>query len=76
MGADFALVCSDGAAGSEPLAALSAKRGIPLKIVDDSGIGYDRRFVLSRPDQHVAWRGDVLPEDPAGLLDRITGRGI
>jgi 2-polyprenyl-6-methoxyphenol hydroxylase-like FAD-dependent oxidoreductase len=76
MGADFALVCSGGAAGSEPLAVLAARRGIPLKIVDDSDIGYDRRFVLSRPDQHVAWRGDGPPEDPADLLDRITGRGI
>jgi 2-polyprenyl-6-methoxyphenol hydroxylase-like FAD-dependent oxidoreductase len=76
MGADFALVCSGGTAGSEPLAALAAKRGIPLKIVDVAGIGYDRRFVLSRPDQHVAWRGDVPPEDPAGLLDRITGTSI
>jgi hypothetical protein len=76
MGAGFALVCSGGAAGSEPLAALAAKRGIPLKIVDEAGIAYDRRFVLSRPDQHVAWRGDGPPEDPASLLDRITGRGI
>jgi hypothetical protein len=76
MGADFALVCSGGRDGSEPLAALAAKRGIPLKIVDEAGIAYDRRFVLSRPDQHVAWRGDGPPEDPASLLDRITGRGI
>jgi 2-polyprenyl-6-methoxyphenol hydroxylase-like FAD-dependent oxidoreductase len=76
MGAGFALVCSGGRDGSEPLAALAAKRGIPLKIVDEAGIAYDRRFVLSRPDQHVAWRGDGPPEDPASLLDRITGRGI
>jgi len=30
-------------------------------------------LVLSRPDQHVAWRGDALPVDPLGLIDRIRG---
>jgi hypothetical protein len=29
--------------------------------------------VLSRPDQHVAWRGVRLPEDPLALVDRIRG---
>jgi hypothetical protein len=29
--------------------------------------------VLSRPDQHVAWRGNGLPEDTSGLIDRVRG---
>jgi hypothetical protein len=29
--------------------------------------------VLSRPDQHVAWRGDSQPDDPLALIDRIRG---
>jgi hypothetical protein len=29
--------------------------------------------VLSRPDQHVAWRGDAMPPDPLALIDRIRG---
>jgi hypothetical protein len=29
--------------------------------------------VLSRPDQHVAWRGDSLPADPLALIDRVRG---
>jgi hypothetical protein len=28
---------------------------------------------LSRPDQHVAWRGNALPADPLALIDRIRG---
>jgi hypothetical protein len=28
---------------------------------------------LSRPDQHVAWRGDELPADPLALIDRVRG---
>jgi 2-polyprenyl-6-methoxyphenol hydroxylase-like FAD-dependent oxidoreductase len=31
---------------------------------------YPRRFTLVRPDQVVAWRGDVLPGGPARLLER------
>jgi hypothetical protein len=29
--------------------------------------------VLSRPDQHVAWRGNAAPEDPVSLIDRVRG---
>jgi hypothetical protein len=29
--------------------------------------------VLSRPDQHVAWRGESLPSNPAELIDRVRG---
>ncbi|TCK21469.1 FAD-dependent monooxygenase [Pseudonocardia endophytica] len=31
------------------------------------------RYVLVRPDQHVAWQGDELPSDPHALLDRVRG---
>jgi hypothetical protein len=36
----------------------------------DAGDVYSRKLVLSRPDQHVAWRGDALPADPLVLIDR------
>ena len=35
---------------------------------------YERRLVLVRPDGHVAWRGDALPRDVAGLVAAVTGR--
>lgn len=35
---------------------------------------YERDLLLVRPDQHVAWRGDVLPEDADTLLRLVTGR--
>jgi len=28
---------------------------------------------LSRPDQHVAWRGATLPADSLALIDRVRG---
>jgi hypothetical protein len=31
------------------------------------------RLVLSRPDQHVAWRGDRPPSDPLALIDHVRG---
>ena len=34
---------------------------------------YDRALILSRPDRHVAWRGDTLPSDPLALIDRVRG---
>ena len=34
---------------------------------------YGARYALIRPDQHVAWRGDALPADPAALLRRVSG---
>lgn len=34
---------------------------------------YQRKLILVRPDQHVAWRGDSLPTDCAALLAHVTG---
>ncbi len=52
--------------------------GIPLSSVgiDDARIAelYGRRLVLVRPDGHVAWRGDVEPENAATLMMRVAGR--
>jgi hypothetical protein len=35
---------------------------------------FERDLLLVRPDQHVAWRGDSLPADVAGLLLHVIGR--
>ena len=34
---------------------------------------YGARYALIRPDQHVAWRGDRIPDDVESLLDRVSG---
>jgi 2-polyprenyl-6-methoxyphenol hydroxylase-like FAD-dependent oxidoreductase len=36
---------------------------------------YERKLVLVRPDGHVAWRDDVLPEDCLSLMDIVRGAG-
>jgi hypothetical protein len=54
-----------------------ARRGVPLTVttIADAGICalYERRLVLVRPDGHVAWRGDVMPDDALAVVDCIRG---
>jgi 2-polyprenyl-6-methoxyphenol hydroxylase-like FAD-dependent oxidoreductase len=66
--------------GGAPVAALTAaarQRGVPFQevtIADPSVAAlYGRRLVLVRPDGHIAWRGDVAPDDPLGTIDRMRG---
>ena len=55
----------------------AAERGIPLRVLAPGDprltSRYEARFALIRPDQHVAFRGDVLPADPGAVLERVTG---
>jgi hypothetical protein len=34
---------------------------------------YERDLVLVRPDGHVAWRGNELPENVQGIIDTVRG---
>jgi hypothetical protein len=62
---------------SRALSEAAARRGVPLDIVaiaePEIGALYQRRLVLVRPDGHVAWRGDALPDDALALIDRVRG---
>lgn len=61
----------------EALQAAARERGVPFNVVTWTQQGvpdlYQRRYVLVRPDDTIAWRGDALPPDPAGLLATATG---
>ena len=50
---------------------------IPVKVIhpDESRLHhrYEANFALIRPDQHVAWRGNEIPEDFASLLNHVSG---
>jgi 2-polyprenyl-6-methoxyphenol hydroxylase-like FAD-dependent oxidoreductase len=62
---------------ADPLAQAAEARGVPLRMIAiaDPAIAslYERTLVLVRPDGHVAWRGDALPADPAGVVERMRG---
>ncbi len=77
VGADYTLLRFDARADATPLQEAAAKRGVPLAVLDveskeAEGL-YRHTFVLSRPDQHVAWRGHSMPADPLALIDRVRG---
>jgi 2-polyprenyl-6-methoxyphenol hydroxylase-like FAD-dependent oxidoreductase len=61
----------------DSVAAAAAERGLPLKVVDirndHARMLYERDLVLIRPDHHVAWRGDTVPDNPGAILDRVRG---
>lgn len=52
-------------------------KGVPLKVLDvalpEARNLYERAFVLVRPDQYIAWRGDSTPEDCNMLLAQVCG---
>jgi hypothetical protein len=78
FGPGFTLLATDGdTAGTHALVAAAQARRVPLKVLapadDRLRARYGARFALIRPDQHVGWRGDAIPEDCDGLLTRLTG---
>ncbi|MDB5697700.1 MAG: FAD-dependent oxidoreductase [Alphaproteobacteria bacterium] len=79
MGLGYTLLRSDPGVDVSALQDAAARRGVPLAVIDlspvEAGSLYRRKLVLSRPDQHVAWRGDALPDDPLALIDLVRGAG-
>lgn len=55
----------------------AAQRHMPLKVIQlgasDVVAAYERKLVLVRPDGHVAWRGDAIPDDVGYVLDTVRG---
>jgi 2-polyprenyl-6-methoxyphenol hydroxylase-like FAD-dependent oxidoreductase len=77
FGRGFTLLRFDAAADTTALERAAAARGIPLKVLDvavpEGRELYGRDFSLIRPDQYIAWRGNILPDDVNALLARVTG---
>jgi len=78
LGPDYTVVRRDPAVDVTPLLAAAELRGVPMQVLDIGECScakdlYDHKLVLSRPDQHVAWRGDRAPVDPLALVDRVRG---
>jgi 2-polyprenyl-6-methoxyphenol hydroxylase-like FAD-dependent oxidoreductase len=80
LGSNFALLRFDQAVEVSGLVAAAAQRGLPLVVCDvvaeEAEALYPHKLLLSRPDQHVAWRGDKLPDDPIALVDRVRGAPV
>lgn len=67
----------DQAPSVDGLIAAAADAGLPLGVEHHTEPAvvslYERALVLVRPDGHVAWRGDCMPEDPAAVVRICSG---
>lgn len=77
LGAGYTLIRTAPSVNVAPLQEAARSRGVPLTVLDVpaalAGETYRHKLVLSRPDQHVAWRGDALPDEVTALVDRVRG---
>jgi len=77
LGPDFTLLRLDPQLEVGGLVAAATCRRVPVTVVDldadDAAALYPCKLLLSRPDLHVAWRGDKLPDNPIALIDHVRG---
>ena len=79
MGADYVLLRFDASISVEKLLSAAADAHVPMTLLDidlaEIPAPYAHRLVLSRPDRHVAWRGNSLPNNSRELIRLISGYG-
>jgi len=77
LGQWFTLLRFDRSAETARLAEAATEAGVPVSVLDVDAEGADTLFpyklLLARPDQHVAWRGDSVPDDATVLVDKLRG---
>ncbi|HET7887365.1 MAG TPA: FAD-dependent oxidoreductase [Bradyrhizobium sp.] len=76
MGPEFTLLRFDPAIDVGPLVQAAEERKLPLKVINVTApieLVDAKTLVLSRPDQHVAWRDHCAPADPLDLIDHVRG---
>jgi len=77
LGPGYTLLRLDRTLDVQPLERAAERRAVPLAVLDvhlrEAEPAFRHALILSRPDQHVAWRGARLPADCAALIERIRG---
>jgi hypothetical protein len=78
FGPGYALLHLDDRVQISTLVAAAARSNMPLTVIDlhdndDAKRHYAEALVMVRPDQHIAWRGAIVPADPDGLVALLTG---
>jgi hypothetical protein len=80
VGPDFTLLRFDPTLEVGGLVAAAARCGVPMAVLDvdadEAAALYPCKLLLSRPDQHVAWRSDKVPDDPMALIDYVRGASV
>jgi hypothetical protein len=77
FGLGFTLLKLDAGVDTSALEAAARDRSVPLEVVAPGSDGladlYEAKLALIRPDHHIAWRGDTVPEDAGGVIDAVRG---
>jgi hypothetical protein len=77
FGPGYTLLRLDPTADVSRLISAAERQGVPLALVElspgEANGAYAEKLVLVRPDQHIAWRGQVVPDNPEALLAHVTG---
>ena len=79
LGPDFTLLCIGPTSHDvSPLEEAAIGRNVPLKVLripqrEILATYENYSLVLVRPDQHIAWRGQQMLDDPLALIDRVRG---
>jgi 2-polyprenyl-6-methoxyphenol hydroxylase-like FAD-dependent oxidoreductase len=81
FGRSFVLLSFDASvSGLEKFLAEAGRQRLPVQVIniDDERAAalYERKLVLVRPDGHVAWRADVVPDDCAAIISRVRGASL
>lgn len=78
FGRDFTLLRFDPRLDVGRISSAAVAQGIPLHVLDVTNTEardlYRADLVLVRPDHHVAWRGNRLPDEPLQLLRSVAGQ--
>jgi 2-polyprenyl-6-methoxyphenol hydroxylase-like FAD-dependent oxidoreductase len=76
LGQGFTLLVTGPEAGVDRWESAAAALGVPLDVVDlrteQAAAVLDAPAVLTRPDQHVAWRGRLTDVDPMEVLRTVA----
>jgi 2-polyprenyl-6-methoxyphenol hydroxylase-like FAD-dependent oxidoreductase len=77
FGPAYTLLRFDPRTDVDALLAAAREKNMPLAVLDVEASripgAYRHKLVLCRSDQHVAWRGDAVPENPAALVELLRG---
>jgi 2-polyprenyl-6-methoxyphenol hydroxylase-like FAD-dependent oxidoreductase len=77
FGQGYTLLRFDRTIDVERLISAAKQRSVPLTLLEvsleEANNTYPEKLVLVRPDQHIAWRGQVAPGNPDALIARLTG---
>ena len=77
LGLGFSLLRFNPSVEIGPLVQEAARKSVPLKVLDirpcDRLAVFKEDLVLARPDFHIAWRGNRLPDSLATLIGKMQG---